>query len=353
LEPQARHRAESTKITLAHLGHSNAMNIITPIRRYDGESILEKIDLKPVRYFVAVAEAGGFRRAAERLDVPQSKLSRQIMRLEEALGHRLFVRRARHVELTDSGQILFQEARFITLNLDNLMERMNEARRGDTGSLCIGLTIAGSSYSIAARIIESLMRQKPQLSLSFCVASRQSLIEAVVERQVQACFAPPPAASSHEIRVDRLVTEPIVLAVHKDHRLAGRDSVDLAEIANEPVVLCERNWAPEIYDELTVACQKAGFSPRVTFHAPQEVCALLLASAGTAVTFVPASACPLRADNLHFASLSGADLTTSLALITRADEHIASVRLLRKRALAMAASATGGHRDLSARVHQT
>jgi len=329
------------------------MNIITPIHRYDGKSILEKIDLKPVRYFVAVAEAGGFRRAAERLDVPQSKLSRQIMRLEEALGHRLFVRRARHVELTDSGQILFQEARFITLNLDNLMERMNEASRGVTGSLCIGLTVAGSSYSITARIIESLMSQKPQLSLSFCVAPRQGLIEAVVERQVQACFAPPPAASSHEIRVDRLVTEPIVLAVHKGHRLAGRDSVDLAEIANEPVVLCERNWAPEIYDQLTTACQKAGFSPRVTFHAPQEVCALLLASTGAAVTFVPASACSLHADNLQFTSLSGANLTTSLALITRADEHIASVRLLRKRALAMAASATGGQRDLGERLGQT
>jgi DNA-binding transcriptional LysR family regulator len=329
------------------------MNIITPIHRYDNESILEKIDLKPVRYFLAVAEAGGFRRAAERLDVPQSKLSRQIMRLEEALGHRLFVRRARHVELTDSGQILFQEARFITLNLDNLMERMNEASRGVTGSLCIGLTIAASSYSIAARIIESLTRQKPQLSLSFCVGPRQSLIEAVVERQVQACFAPPPAATSHEIRVDSLLSEPIVLAVHKDHRLAGRDPVDLSEITNEPLVLCERNWAPEVYDQLMGACQEAGFSPRVTFHAPQEVCALLLASAGRAVTLVPASACLLHADNLHFASLTGASLTTGLALITRADEHIASVRLLRKRALAIAASATGVLRHLGERVDQT
>jgi DNA-binding transcriptional LysR family regulator len=317
------------------------MNVVTPIRHYNGESILEKIDLKPVRYFVAVAEAGGFRRAAERLDVPQSKLSRQIMRLEQALGHRLLVRRARHVELTDAGQILLQEARFITLNLDNLVERMNEASSGATGSLCIGLTIAGSLYPIAARVIESLMRQRPQLSLNFCVASGQGLVEAVVEREVQACFAPPPAVSSHEIRVDTLLTEPVLLAVYKGHRLAGCDAVDLAEIANEPVVICERNWAPELYDALMAACQKAGFSPRVICHVPQVACALLLASAGTAVTFVPASARLLHADNLHFASLIGADLTTGLALITRADEHVASVQLLRKRAMAVAASATG------------
>ena len=320
------------------------MNIVTPIRISYGESILEKIDLKPVRYFLAVAQAGGFRRAAERLNVPQSKLRRQIMRLEEALGHRLFVRRARHVELTDAGRILLQEASFITLNLDNLVERMNEASTGATGSLCIGLTITSCFYSIAARVIESLTRQKPQLALTFCVAPRQSLIEAVIERQVQACFAPPPALESHEIRVDNLVTEPLLLAVHKHHRLAGRDSVDLAEIANEPLVLCERSWAPEIYDELTAAFQNAGFSPRVTCHAPQEACALLVASAGAAVTFVPASTRQLHTDNLHFASVAGASLTTNMALITRVDEHIAGVRLLRKRALAIAESATGGVR---------
>jgi DNA-binding transcriptional LysR family regulator len=327
------------------------MNIVAPIRLSYSESILEKIDLKPVRYFLAVAQAGGFRRAAERLNVPQSKLSRQIMRLEEALRHRLFVRRARHVELTDAGRILLQEARFFTLNLDNLIERMNEASTGATGSLCIGLTITSCFYSIAARVIDSLMRQRPQLSLTFRVAPRQSLIEAVIERQVQACFAPPPALESHEIRVDNLVTESVLLAVHKRHRLAGRDPVDLAEIANEPVVLCERSWAPAVYDELTAAFQNAGFSPRVSYHAPQEASALLLASAGAAVTFVPASARQLHADNLHFTSLAGANLTTKMALITRADEHIASVRLLRKRALAIAGLATGGvHRQEGERV---
>src|SRR5262249_11686832 len=156
-----------------------------------------------------------------------------------------------------------------------------------------------------------------------------------------------------DIRVDNLMTEPVLLAVHKGHRLAGHDSVDLAEIAGDPVVLCERNWAPETYDALTVACQKIGFSPRVIYHAPQESCALLLASAGAAVTFVPTSARTLHADKLHFASLAGVDLTTSLALITRADEHIASVRLLRKRALGLAASETSARGHLLASVGQS
>jgi DNA-binding transcriptional LysR family regulator len=167
------------------------------------------------------------------------------------------------------------------------------------------------------------------------VAPRANLIEAIVDRRVQACFVHPPSVSSPEIRIDTLLTEPILLAVHKGHRLAGRDDVELSEIADEPFVLCERSWAPEVYDGVMAVCQRAGFSPRVICHAPQEISALLLASAGVAATLVPASIRGLHAEDLHFASLAGNILETSLALITRADEHIAGVKLLRKRALAI------------------
>jgi DNA-binding transcriptional LysR family regulator len=310
------------------------MNIV-PIHRFDGEPVLDKIDLKRLRYFLAIAEAGSFSRAAERLNVAQSHISRQIMSLERALGHRLFVRRARHVELTDAGRILLVETSFITQKLDSLPVRMSEASVGVTGSLCIGLTIVGSFYSIAARVIESLVRQKPQLSLNFSIAPRAQLIEAIVDRRVQACFAPAPALGSPEIRIDHLLTEPILLALHKTHRLAGREQVDLSEIADEPFVISERSWSPEVYDEIMLACQKAGFFPRVICHAPQDVSALLLASAGIAVTLVPASLRKVNSENLHFASIAGGVLNANLALITRADEHIAGVSLLRKRALAI------------------
>jgi DNA-binding transcriptional LysR family regulator len=329
------------------------MNIVTSIHRYDNEPILETIDLRRLRCFLAVAEAGSFSRAAERSNVAQSHLSRQIMRLEQALRHRLFVRRARHVELTDAGQILLEETRFLTLKLDSLPERMNEACRGATGSLCIGFTIAGSLHSMAAQIIASLVRRKPKLSLNFRVAPRTSLIEAIVDRRVQASFVQAPVVGSSEIRVDNLVTEPVLLALHKGHRLAGRDQIDLSEIADEPFVMCERSWAPEIYDQVMAACQKAGFAPRVIYHAPQDVCALLLASAGVAVTFVPASIRNVHAEDLHFASLTDATLNANLALVTRADEHLASIELLRKRALAIAAFAAASHKVSRGKPYNT
>ncbi len=320
------------------------MNIVSRIQGFDALPILEKIDLKRLRYFIAVAEAGSFSRAAQRLNLAQSHLSREIMRLEAALSQRLFVRRARHVELTDAGQILRQEAGFITSRLSDLPERMNDAADGSIGSLCVGLTVAGSFSPFAARVIAAVIREERRLSLRFCVETRVNLIEALIDRRVQAAFVRPPRITLPEVRVDELVKDPILLAVPRTHRLAEREQVDLSEIAGEGVILCERNLVPEIHDEIVNGCHNAGFSPRVIFRAPDLVSALLLASAGVGVTFVPASVRPVYGEYLNFASLSGDNLTACLALITRADEHLAGVKLLRKHALAMSGleSAAGG-----------
>jgi DNA-binding transcriptional LysR family regulator len=312
------------------------MNIV-PQHRFEGELVMDRIDLKRLRYFLAVAEAESFSRAADRLRIAQSHLSRQIMGLEGTLGHRLFVRRARHVELTDAGQILLVEAGHIAQRLNTLPERMNEANSGTVGSLCLGIAIGGCVYPIVARIVESLSRQKSQLTLNFSIAVRSHLMESVMDRRVQACFARAPTTISPEIRVDTLVTEPIVLALHKSHRLAGRAQIDLSEVAKDPFVMVERNCAPELYDDMVASCQKTGFSPRLVCHTPQEASALLLVSAGVAVTLVPASFCKMNFENVHFAPIAGGKLNTTLDLITRADEHLVGVSLLRKHALAIAA----------------
>jgi DNA-binding transcriptional LysR family regulator len=314
------------------------MNIVTRIDRFDALPMFDRIDLKRLGYFIAVAEAGNFSRAAERLNLAQSHLSRQIMRLESVLGQRLFVRRARHVELTDAGQILLQETSFITSRLNRLPERMNQATAGSLGSLCIGLTVPGSYSSLPAKIIGAVTREEPQLSLRFCVETRADLIEAIVDRRVQAVFARRPSAISSLVRIDELFREPIVLAVARTHRLAKDEKVDLSNLAEESLILCERNLAPEEYDAIISGCQDAGFTPRVIFHAPEPSCALLLAAAGIGIALVPASMRSIHAEDLHFAKLTSDILSTSLALITRADEHVAGVKLLRKHAVAMAAS---------------
>jgi DNA-binding transcriptional LysR family regulator len=314
-----------------------------PLRRLEGEPLVDKVDLKRLRYFLAVAEAESFSRAAERLRIAQSHVSRQVMSLEEALGHRLFVRRARHVELTDAGQILLAETGQVMQRLNTLPERMNAASAGSIGSLCIGIATAGPFHSVVARTIESFARQRPELVLKFSVASRSQLVESVIDRRVQACFARAPALDSPEIRVEPLIAQPMVIALPKSHRLASRDQVDLSEIAGDPVVMVERNWAPELYDDVIVACQKAGFEPRLICHSPHELGALQLVSAGMAVTLVPAFVGNMNFENVHFVSIADATLSTSLDFITRTDEHMIGVRLLRKQALAIAGRSPAVH----------
>jgi DNA-binding transcriptional LysR family regulator len=311
------------------------MNVM-PLHRFDGEPLVDKVDLKRLRFFLAVAEAQSFSRAAERLRIAQSHVSRQIMSLEEALGHRLFVRRARHVELTDAGQVLLAETGHVMQRLNALPERMSAASAGAIGSLCIGIAAAGSFHSIVARTIESFARQRPKFVLKFSVASRSQLLESIVDRRVQACFARAPAPAWPEIRVEPLITQPMVIALPKSHRLAARDQVDLSEIAGDPFVMVERNWAPELYDDVIVACRMAGFEPQLVCHSPHELGALQLVSTGMAVTLVPAFVGGMNFENVHFASIADSALSASLEFITRNDEHSIGVRLLRKQALAIA-----------------
>jgi DNA-binding transcriptional LysR family regulator len=314
------------------------MNFVARIRRSYAETILDKVDLKLLRFFTAVAEAGSFTRAAERLLVNQSHLSRQVMRLERALGHRLLVRRPRHVELTDAGQILLQEANFITIKLDGLQERIHQAVRGSRGSLVLGFTVADSFNPLSAKIVDALARHEPRVAMNFCFEPRESLIEAMADRRIHACFARPPAIARPDFRIDPLISEPILLAVPKHHRLAEKTKTSLSQVAHEPFVLWERDSDPEIYDDIIEACQRAGFSPRVIHHAPNPVCALLLVSAGLGVSLIPASLNSIHATRVRFVLLAGEGPNTGLALITRANEHIASVKVLRKHALAVSRS---------------
>ena len=299
----------------------------------------ERFDLKRLRYFVAVARAGSFSRAADRLGVAQPHLSRQIMALEADLQHRLFVRRARHVELTDAGRALLQASCKLFAELDRIPQRLHEASSGLLGSLSIGLMECGSFNSLPAKIIESVMHAAPHLALTFCREPRTRLIEGILERRIQAAFVRPPAVVPPNIRVDHLLTERMLLAHNMPDVVPDCSEIgyaELAEMTTMPFVLWQRDNAPEIYDGLIEACLKCGYSPRVLFHMPRSIHALFLASRGVGLAPVPESMRTMNVEGLHFAPFAPDVLSARLALITRADEQAESVKILRRQAIACA-----------------
>ena len=311
---------------------------------------LERFDLKRLRYFIAVAEAGSFSRAAERLSVAQPHLSRQIMALESDLQHRLFVRRSRYVELTDAGRALFEAVRKLFAEINRIPQRLNEASTGLAGPLCIGFMECGSFSCLPAKIIESILRAAPGLSLSFCRMSRTRLIEAISERRIHAAFVRPPALVPPNIKIDHLQTERMLLAHNMPDLVPDCSEIgyaELAEMTTMPFILWQRDNAPEIYDGLMAACLKCGYSPRVLFHMPRSIHALLLAARGVGLAPVPEFMERMNIEGLHLVPFASDVLKTGLALLTRADEQAETVKILRRHTL-VSANMRGGDGELHA-----
>jgi DNA-binding transcriptional LysR family regulator len=261
------------------------------------------------------------------------------MSLEDALRHRLFVRRARHVELTDAGRALVQGAGRVFAEIDRIPQRLNEASTGLVGSLCIGLAECGSFSCRIAKIIEDLISAAPHLALTFSRRPRSELIERVLDGRIQAAFVRPMAVPPPNIRLEQLQTERMLLAHNMPGLVPDRREIgytELAELTTLPFILWERDNAPEIYDGLIAACLKCGYSPRVRFHMPQSIHALLLASRGIGLAPVPEMMERVNIEGLHFVPFASAVLSTGLALITRADDQAESVKVLRRHALATA-----------------
>ncbi len=296
--------------------------------------MLDGLDLKKLRYFTVIAELGSFTRAAERIGIAQPHLSRHIMGLEATVGHKLFIRRARRVELTDAGAVLLDQVHSVLSALSALPERLSEAANGGLGAAVIGVTPEASLHQSLGLIITRLSDLAPQIGLRFCVDARASLIDGLLERRVQACFTRQPLMAPAGVRVDLLAREAMYVAMPPSHALANRREVTPAELAADAFILCERASAPEGYDRFLMTCHEAGFSPHVALHVPQPACALSLVAGGLGVSLAPASMRGMHGDAVRYVPIAAAALERVLALLTNADEQASSVLAVRSAVLA-------------------
>ena len=302
---------------------------------------LEAISIRRLRYFLAVADAGGFSRAAERLGVVQSHLSRQIIGLENYLKQRLFVRYARHVELTEAGEFLRVEVAAVIRRIDELPAKLRAAAHGTNGEICLGFTPSGAFSPLIIDVLHALVSRAPNLAFTFCVKDRSDLLEAVAERKIHAILAHSPVPPPVGLNMDRLGHEPILLVVPKGHRLDGRQSVNAAELAQDSFVFCERQGLPEFYDLLLSICFEAGFSPKIVLQVPQPICALPLVAANFGLTMLPQSMCEMHSDRVNFLRIDGVKANIDISLITRRNEHVTAVKMIRAAVREITSSKSG------------
>jgi DNA-binding transcriptional LysR family regulator len=278
------------------------------------------IELRHLRYVIAVAEEGHITRAAERLGMQQPPLSQQIKAIERELNVQLFRRKARGVEMTEAGRAFLEEARATLGHLERLVETTQRVARGEQGRLLIGATSTGSFHPLLPRAIRAFRDACPMVDLTLEECLSNELVERLLNEQMDVAFIRISPAVSGELAVIRLLEEPMVVALPSSHAFAqGQISgaISLKSLAGETFIL----YGPPgtgMYDSTIAACNAAGFNPRVgnlaasTQQAPRIASTLNLVSAGLGISCFPASLQRLTVDGVVYRSLAESDQPKAL-----------------------------------------
>jgi DNA-binding transcriptional LysR family regulator len=282
------------------------------------------LELRHLRYFVAVAEELHFGRAAERLHLAQPPLSQQIRKLEEILGYPLFQRTSRAVRLTAAGEVFLERAR---RTLRNVREDMEEARsigRGDEGFLRVGFIGSGMLTPLPAmlgRYRELYPRVQLQLSESYTSGIAQSLSRGALDAGFLRDGGP-----TQGLHVETLFSEAFVAVLPSTHRLADRNMISTSDLREEPFVFFAPTAGALAYEKPISLCEEHGFSPRVVQEAPQWLTILRLIGAGLGVSIAPACVRQIAGENVACPALRGAHVMSDIELAFRAGEDRAVVK---------------------------
>jgi len=287
------------------------------------------MELRHLRYFIAVAEEGHITRAAERLGMQQPPLSQQIRALERELGVLLLRRLPRGVEPTDAGRAFLAEARVILGQIDHAFASTRRTARGELGRIAIGFTSSAPFHPFVPRVIRAFREASPLVSLALDEDGTTRLIQNLREERVDAAFIRTPVADPAGLVVDSLLEETMIVALPEQHPLATPDEagLDLRSLAGETFIVYRRPSGPGLYDAIFAACHATGFSPLVGQEAPRIVSTLNLVAAGLGLSLVPASLRRMHMDGVTYRKITGRDQPVApLLLASRRGEASAVVR---------------------------
>jgi DNA-binding transcriptional LysR family regulator len=249
------------------------------------------MELRQLRYFVAVAEELHFSRAAARVHVAQPALSRQIRALEDQMEVRLFERDRRRVALTAAGASFLDEVKLLLGHVDRAVEAARRADRGELGSLRIGYVPAVVGTSLP-EIVRAFRKRFPNVDVRLQEMNPAMQVDALLGERVDVGFVRGPV---HEpaLAVHTVLEEPLVAALPWGHRLGRHKHLGVAMLAGEPFVLQARSRGPGSHDQILAVCRSAGFTPRVVQEG-SNLDLLALVASGAGVAIVPASLRAMR-----------------------------------------------------------
>ena len=249
------------------------------------------MELRHLRYFVAVAEEKSVTRAASRLGIQQPPLSQQVRALERELGFELFTRVPRGVELTAAGEVFLESARDVLARVDTAAKLAGRAAKGVVGMLSVGLTSSAALHAFAPALLRTFRETYPGVHLTMKEGNAASLTDMVFAGKVDAALIRAPVSHPAGLVFRTLVREEMLAVVPRGHRLAlgGDTPIALKSLAKEPVILVRRPGAPGLYADFLAACHRAGFAPPIAAEVDSMITNVTLVAAGMGVSVVPAS----------------------------------------------------------------
>lgn len=310
------------------------------------------MDLRHLRYFIAVAEEENIGRAAARLHISQPPLTRQIQQLEEELGVRLFNRTPKGMELTQAGELFLEEARNIRAVVEQATERTQRAGQGKLGRLDVAIFGSGILDAIP-KLLLAFRNDYPEVKIVLHTMTKAEQIEALRQRRITVGFnrmlAPLP-----DLATELVATEPLMLAVNESHPLAREKSVSFAMLAEHPMVLFPTGARPNFIDKVMRLCEEAGFVPKVSQEVGDAVTGVALVAGGFGICLVPESVTVLTLPGVVFRTVDDAPANAriDLSCLYRADDQspilsafLETVRAFRNAQVAV--NPTGSQTDIA------
>ncbi len=245
------------------------------------------MELRHLRYFIAVATELHFGRAAEKLHIAQPPLSRQIQDLEIELGFELFTRTKRTVALTPAGQAFLAEVNQIFQQLDRSIDIGRKTSRGELGQISIGF-VGSATYNILPVMLQQFRDRYPDVQIELHELTTDRQLIWLREGRIDIGLIRPPIIDK-DLNSQVIFQEPLVVALPTNHHLAELTKIDLSSLKSEPFILFPRQLAPGLYDPIIAMCLTAGFSPQVVQECIQMQTIVSLVSANMGVSILPAS----------------------------------------------------------------